>query len=201
MRQRSLNRQLLTLALGLYAGCGGNTPTPTAVAPTPAPTPVPTPTPSPATLSDLSATVTSPQSEALINCADDVFARVTVTNRSQSSVVVTGIRDSSGVLRGLCRVGADFTYRPSVSLAGPGQTVVMNQSMFTGGSGCCPNTQSCFGATCKFEERMTVITALGEVPAGSFAYFINFIGCGICGSPSATAVGNRCAPHGLQVKP
>jgi hypothetical protein len=175
--------------------CGNNNPTPVVTAPSPTPTRAPTPLPSPATLADLSASVASPQADALINCADDVVARVSLTNHAPASVSVTGIRKSTRIPRGQCGASEDFTYRPSASFAAGGQTtVILNQPLYSGGSGCC---SGCNGQTCKIEQTLTVIAAPGEIPAGTFSYFVNFIGCQACSSSRSTAFGDRCSPDVL----
>src|SRR5262245_18128603 len=88
--------------------------------PVPSPTAPPTTLPPPAaTLADLSAAVSSPQTDGLLSCGDDVRARVTLTNRAASGVLVTGVFKRSGTVEGRCTAAPDFTYLPTVRSAGP----------------------------------------------------------------------------------
>src|SRR5438105_10818777 len=166
----------LGITVMILPGCGGSSP----AAPPPATIP-PTTTlpPAPATLADLSATVTSPQTDASINCTDEVHARVTLTNRAASGVVVLGVLNSSGIPAGDCAGGGDFTFRPLTRLAAPkSTTVVLDQSLYANGPGCCLG-KGC-GGSCRFQEAFQVITELGNVPAGAFNYKVFFQNCQSC---------------------
>ena len=93
--------------------------------------------PTPTTLADLSASVSSPQAETSINCTDDVSARVTLTNRGGTGVVVSGVRNTFGIPAGRCFGGGDFTFRPLTSIVfANSTTVILNQSLYPNGPGC-----------------------------------------------------------------
>jgi hypothetical protein len=147
--------------------------------------------PPPATLDDLSASVTSPQSEASLNCTDAVQARITVTNRSRSPVAIQGILMTSGIVAGDCRGEGDFTYSPLVrTVLGNSTTVVFDRPLYANGSGCCLG-RGCAGS-CRFQEGFRVITDVGHVPAGVFNYRVFFQNCPPC--DSAAGLGIPCAP-------
>jgi len=169
-------------AWGSLAGCGRSTPA-TPSSPSPSPTPVPVP----ATLADLSATVASAQADRLLNCRDDVFVQVALTNRAATSVLVTGVRRVSRTVSGGCST-SESTYHIT-SLASPRvSTVVMSGPLYTGGSGCCGFGIGCDGRyTCEFEQTLTVLTALGDVPAGTFNYRVNYVDCVKCPGISAAS--------------
>jgi hypothetical protein len=179
---------LVALALG---DCGGSSPAAPPAAPTPPPTTLP---PTPTTLADLTATVTSPQTDASINCTDDVRARITLTNRGGTSVEVTGVLDTSGIPSGHCSGGGDFTYQLSAPrFVVPNSTaVILDQSLYSNGPGCCAG-RGCAGA-CTFQEAFQVVTALGNVPAGSFNYTVFFQNCRSC-SGSTAAPATASAAH------
>jgi hypothetical protein len=171
----------------LLAACGRSNVTP----PTPPP---PTPTPPPPTLADLSATVSSPEADMRLACRDDVHARVSVTNRAQGAVTVTGIHKTSAVIRGGCREAPDNTYIPSTRIVpGRSTTVIMDRPLYTSGSGCCFDENNCRG-NCDFQETFEVVTELGNVPAGRFQINVTFQNCLICSSSMATGLG-QCPPR------
>jgi hypothetical protein len=181
-RSRALAAAALAAGLG---ACGGGSP---AAAPTPPP-PTTTTTLPPATLADLTAAVTSPEQYKQLACRDDVHARVTLTNNAAGSVVVTGVHLSSNSLSGGCISGDDYTYRiVPLLVAGHSTSVVMDRSLYDGGSGCCDNPRKCNGAKCDIEEVFQVVTGVGSVPAGQFVYTLSFDGCQACGS-SASGTG------------
>jgi hypothetical protein len=178
---------LATIVLALtLPDCGGSTTTTT---PQPSTTPPPvTLPPTPTTLADLSASVTSPQANASINCSDDVTARITLVNRGGTAVTVRGILDRSGIPSGRCSGETDFTYRSRVDVALPASsTVVLNGSLYSDGPACCDG-RGCAGS-CVFQESFEVITDLGNVPAGLFNYTVFFQNCRSC-TTSAKAAGN-----------
>jgi hypothetical protein len=136
------------------------------------------------TLGQLSATVTSPQASTNIACTQGVSAVVTLTNRGTTSVGITGVRHESRVVSSNCFAGQPFTFLPAAALAGANQTVtVLNSSLYSSGSGCCTPTSVCNGTSfCEFTSLLTVITSIGEVPAGGFNYGVTFNRCGACSS-------------------
>jgi hypothetical protein len=158
------NRVAVLAALGLLAACGRDNPTANyAVAPPPVTLP-------PSTRADLSATVTSPEEGRTLNCREDVHARVTVTNRGGTSVLVNGIRRTATTVSGRCVAVPDFTYgRPRDFALPDSTTVVFDQELFTLGSGCCQTANRCSGSECGFRDEFVVITELGDVPAGTSA--------------------------------
>lgn len=184
-----LARTLAACALLGPAACGIRNPTAA-----PSPTPPPT-TLAPGTVADLSASVTSPQAGHLLNCRNDVIAQVTLTNRVASGVAATGVRKTTRSVSGGCMAGTDFTYGIVPIGLGPGESaVVMDRPLYTGGSGCCTEAGACDGRfTCGIEQALTVLTTLGEVPAGTFTYDVNFLNCAAC-SATAAATGMRCPP-------
>jgi hypothetical protein len=193
-RLRSIARAALLLATGLE-GCGGSDTAPTtAFLPSPSPTATATPPPAPATLADLSAVVTSPQADRLINCREDVIARVSLTNSAASRVFVTGVRRSTRMPDGNCIPAGEYVH-PYGAYVPPRQTiVVLNSALFTGGSGCCRPGDVCDGrGTCSVEESLFVVTDVGELFAGHIVYRLNFLDCGPCGQ-AATAGGRPCPP-------
>jgi hypothetical protein len=193
VRVSSWTRPILAAGgiLGGLAACHTGPPT----AP-PTPTPPPT-TLGPATLADLSASAASPQGGQQINCKTDVIAQVTLANHSATGgVSVTGVRKTTQGLSGGCSVGSSsFTYPTAPIGVGPGETVVvMNRSLYSGGSGCCTAASACDGSnTCGIQESFTAITTVGEVAAGSFSYQVNFLSCNTCAATTAAA-GIRCPP-------
>jgi hypothetical protein len=183
-RLRSLG---LALAVaGGLAQCGRDAPT------RPSPPPPPT-TLAPATLAELSAAVTSTEGGRRIGCREDVHAEVSLTNRSRSAVLVTGVRKVNSTRTQGCRPVDDFTYQVVPRLVAGGSTVtVMNTALYTGGSGCCIEPGRC-GGTCVFVETFEVATEVGLVPAGSFDYTVEFGDCIPCGASSSSA-GQTCPP-------
>ena len=178
----------LVLVAGL-TGCGDGNP---ASMPSPTPPP-PTTTLTPATLADLSASVTSPDQYHELACRDDVHARVSLSNHAASGVVVTGVHLASNSLSGGCVTAGDYTYRIVPQLVGPNTTsVVMDRSLFDGGSGCCDNPRKCSGK-CDIELVLAVVTEVGTVPAGQFVYTLSFDGCQAC-QPSSSSRRGGCPP-------
>jgi hypothetical protein len=186
-----LARSFAVFALGALPACGGGS---NPVAPPAATLPPPTTTlpPAPAKLSDLSASVTSPQAGASVSCESDIRARVVLTNRAASSVVVTGVLLRSGVIFGRCRGDDEFTFRAQNRTMAPNTaTVVLDQSLYTSGPGCCSG-QGCAGS-CRIQEGFEVITELGNVPAGAFDYTVFFQNCQPCLRAGST--GGGCPPR------
>lgn len=156
------------------------------------PPPPTTLTPPAATLSDLSATVVSPQFNMNLNCTDNVFVTVMLTNRARSSVAVTGVRSDSTVTSGGCFPSPRFVYTPLTSSVGPGSTVpLLNQPIFTGGSGCCRAGSTCSGF-CQFQQAFTVTTSVGELNAGAIGFGVTFKGCVVCSSSAAQTLTLQC---------
>jgi len=144
----------------------------------PSPTPVTT-QPAGTTLGQLSASVTSPQRSTNVVCTQNVNVVVTL-----AAVTVTGVRSESRVVSGGCGAAQPFTFIPAAALVGANQTVtVLNNTLFNSGSGCCNAGSPCNGSSfCEFTSVFTVITALGEVPAGGFNYGVTFNRCVACSS-------------------
>lgn len=159
-----------------------------------APTPVTT-LPAGTTLGQLSASVTSPQRSSNIVCTDGVSALVTLTNRGNSSVTVSGVRRESRTISGGCGAAQPFTFNPAATLVSANQTLtVLNTTLFTSGAGCCNAGTRCNGSDfCEFTVVFTVITGLGEVPAGAFNYGVTFNRCVACSS-SLAATGSCSGP-------
>lgn len=156
--------------------------------PPPAP---PTTTLAPATLTDLSASATSTQDGRQLNCRSLVKVKVTLTNRAQSGVSVTGVRKASRVLKGRCDPADTFTYSVETTV-GPGASdaTVMNRALFLSGSGCCVANSRCDGSiTCQVEDSFDVVTEVGSVEAGSIRYKVNFMNCETCQNLSAAGRG------------
>jgi hypothetical protein len=176
------------LVLGL-GGCGKD-PTSSGV-----PTPPPS-TAAPATLADLAATLTSPEAGRTLNCREDVHAQITLTNRSASRVLLTGVVKASSVVSGGCTTGGEFHYTPAVAQVFTNSTtIVLDQALYNNGTGCCTAGSSCSGGTCEFQETFRVGTEVGEVPAGSIRYKVTFSGCVICSttvSAVASLTEGRC---------
>jgi len=172
------------------SGCGSQNPA------APPPVTAPPTTVGPATLADLSASVASREAGRLLNCREDVTAQVMLTNRAASAVAVTGVLGTSRTVSGGCEEIPEHTYAPSARLVGPGQTVViMDRALYAGGSGCCAPGDACDGRyTCTVEERFTALTTPGPVPAGSFAYQVNFLNCTACSSVRASGRGAPAPP-------
>jgi len=149
--------------------------------------------PTPTTLADLSATVTSPQANASINCSDEVRARVTLTNRGGTTVNVTAILNTTGIPAGDCFGGGDRTFRFSTprSVLANSTSVLMDQSIYTNGSACCDG-KGCAGA-CTFQEGFQVITDIGNVSAGVFNYKVFFQNCRSCATFATALGGAACA--------
>ena len=156
-------------------------------------TPTTTLPPATTTLAQLSASVTSPQRNTNIVCTQNVSAVVTLTNRGPSSVMVTGVRHENRSVSGGCSAAQPFTFSPAAVLVGANQTVtVLNNTLFANGSGCCnPNTVCNGTGFCEFTALLTVVTSVGEVPAGGFNYGITFNRCVACSSNLGAA--SNCA--------
>jgi hypothetical protein len=178
------------LLVSILNGCGGTSPSAPATPP-PTTTP-PTTTLAPATLADLSATVTSPQAGRKINCRNETFVTVTLTNRALGGIRVSGVRKVGRSTDG-CFPAPEFTYRAGVRSApgGGAATVVLERNLYNEGSGCCSVKGQCSG-TCSFDEHFYVVTDAGEVDAGGFSYRIQFdSGCPECTSdPAISSVGS-----------
>lgn len=129
----------------------------------------------------------------MINCREDVTAQVALTNRAASAVAATGVRRTTRVVSGGCGNTPDFVYARTPQLAGAGRTtVVMDEPLYIGGSGCCTRGSFCDGrTTCAIEQGFTALTTPGSVAAGSFTYQVNFLNCGECSQVSAAG---RSAP-------
>jgi hypothetical protein len=166
------------IAVAAAAG-GGKGPTPTPVTTLPAGT----------TLGQLSASVTSPQRSTNLVCTQNVNAVVTLTNRGTTAVTVTGVRSEIRVVSGGCSAAPPFTFSPGATLVGANQTVtVLNNTLFNGGAGCCSAGSVCNGTFfCEFTSVLTVITGLGEVPAGGFNYGVTYNRCVACASSVGAA--------------
>jgi hypothetical protein len=136
------------------------------------------------TLSQLSASVTSPQGSMNIACTTDVVAAVTLTNRGTTGVSVTGVRRETRTVSGGCSAAQPFKFLPGAALVGANQTVtVLNDALFSSGSGCCTPGSPCNGSSfCEITTVLTVLTSLGEVPAGGFNYGVTFNRCVPCSS-------------------
>jgi len=177
---------VLAVLVVVLPDCGGSTPTAPPRTTTTTLAPAPTPPPSPTTLADLSASVTSPQSEASVNCTDEVHARVTLVNNGGTDVAVRGVLKRIGITSGRCFGDHDFTYLPRTPVA-PGKTttIVLDRSLYGNGPGCCSG-KGC-GSSCRFQEGFEVVTDLGNVPAGVFNYFVFFQNWPSC--PTASSAG------------
>jgi hypothetical protein len=156
---------------------------------TPPPTAAPvTAPPKPTTLADLSATVTSAQADASLNCSDDVRARVVLMNNGDVDVAVSGILMRTGTITGDCFGDHDFTYRSDHGIApAKASTIVLDRSLFSGGPGCCDG-KGC-GGSCRFQNGFEVITSLGNVPAGAVDYKVFFQNCQSCAVTTSSGVG------------
>jgi hypothetical protein len=141
------------------------------------------------TLAQLSASVTSPQRSTNLVCTQNVSVLVTLTNRGATSVSVTGVRHESRVVSGGCGAAQPFTFLPAAALVSPNQTVtVLNDTLFNGGSGCCIPGRVCNGNFfCEFTEVLTVVTGIGEVPAGGFNFGVTYDRCVPCASSLGAA--------------
>jgi hypothetical protein len=166
--------RFLGLLVSLLAGCGGGSSTTSS---TPSTT-----VPPPASLSDLSATVSSPQNGTNIACTDQAFVTVVLTNTAHSSVSVSGIRRHQ--TSGDCTV-PDYTYPTIQPYIGTGSAAVMNnEPVFHPYSGCC-NRYPCSGF-CQVGFSFTVLTRLGDVGAGVITFGVTFNNqCPQCSSTSS----------------
>jgi hypothetical protein len=190
-----LSRTIAVSALAALPACGGGS---NPVAPPAATLPPPTTTlaPAPPKLSDLSASVTSPQANGSISCEGAVTATVALTNRSASSVIVTGVLLRHGVVSGRCPGnGFEFTYRALNRVMAPNTTtVVLDQRLFSGPAGCCLGGRDCAGS-CRLEDGFEVVSELGNVPAGVVNYSLFFQNCAPCAGVSRS--GKACPPIAL----
>jgi hypothetical protein len=133
-----------------------------------------------ASLANLSAIATSPQQGTVLNCNQPAFLTVSLTNTARALVFVSGVRIHSTSVVGNCTGGADFTYEVTNSQVGTGTADVLNnQELFNGGVGCCISRPGCSGS-CHFQYSFTVLTSVGEVPAGSIDFGVVFDGCSVC---------------------
>ncbi len=154
--------------VALAAGHGSSPPTTT------------TTLPRAATLSDLSAKVTSPQQGAILNCNELAYFTVSLTNSAPALVYITGVRLHITPVAGNCFVGPDYTYPVTNAQVGTGTAnVLTNQLLFTGGVGCCRSATGCSGS-CNFEYSFTVLTSVGEVSAGNIDFGVVFNRCPVC---------------------
>lgn len=165
------------VAVAVSGGSSVSTPIPPA-----SPAPAATPEPPPARPSDLSAAVTSMQATRTLNCRDNVFARITLTNGAASSVTVNGIRRITKVAFGGCAPAPNFVYAPLIrSVSGGATGVIFDGTLYAQGSGCCDRGRVCDGSnTCGIEENFTVMTSVGDVSAGRFGYRVNYLNCIMC---------------------
>jgi hypothetical protein len=156
-----------------------------------APATIATTLPPMVTLANLSAKVTSPQEGMLVKCSQSAFFTVSLTNTAPALVFVNGVRLHTTSVGGDCTAAPDFTYSITNSQVGQGTADVLNnQEMFSGGVGCCEHS-GCGGDTCSFQFSFTVLTNVGEVPAGAVDYAILFNGCATCSS-SVRSTALRC---------
>jgi hypothetical protein len=184
-RGRPVLAFVILLALTL-PDCGGDSRPTAPPQPTPTPPPV-TLAPTPTTLADLSASVTSPQADASINCSGNVDVRLSLENRGGTAVAISEVRGNVGIPAGRCFGGGDFSLFPRTDIAFPNTTtVVLNRPLFPNGPGCCDG-RDC-GSSCRFLVSFEVVTQLGNVPAGSITYTLFFQNCRSC-TPSVTAAG------------
>ena len=135
-----------------------------------------------ASLADLSARVTSPQNGAALNCNESAYFTVSLTNAAPALVYITGVRLHTTPVVGGCTGSPDYTYSVTNAQVGTGTAnVLTNQSLFTGGVGCCLSNSGCSGS-CNFQFSFTVLTSVGEVSAGHIDFGIVFKGCSLCTS-------------------
>ncbi len=144
-----------------------------------------------ANLANLSATLTSPQQGAILNCNQEAFFTVSLTNTAHALVYVTGVRLHQTYVDAACGAVPDFTYQVTNSQVGTGTADVLNgQLLSRGGVGCCVARPGC-GGSCHVQFSFTVLTSVGEVTAGLLDFSIVFNGCSVC--LSATGFGaTRC---------
>jgi hypothetical protein len=132
-------------------------------------------------LTNLSATVTSPQNGAVLNCNQPAFFTVSLTNTAHALVFVSGVRLHQTSVTGACGGLPDFTYAVTNSQVGTGTADVLNNESFSsGGVGCCPGGPGRCGGSCHVQFSFTVLTSVGEVSAGLIDYGIVFDGCSVC---------------------
>jgi hypothetical protein len=100
-------------------------------------------------------------------------------------VSVTSVRFEHSVLSGPCTAGAPFIFTPLAFSVAPGaSTQLVHGALYTAtGAGCCRGT--CPGVFCVWQENTVVVTGLGEVRAGAFAYGETFRGCSACTSSAS----------------
>jgi hypothetical protein len=168
----------------LLAGCGGGSGTTSS---TPATTAPPA-----ASLTNLSATVSSPQNGTNIACTDPTLVTVILTNTAHATVAVSGIRRHQISVLGDCTTVEDYTYPTITTSIGTGSAAVMNNTqLFYPGSGCCSRFPC--SAFCQVGFSLTVLTSVGEVNAGVITYGITFNNqCVPCASTSS--LGARSCP-------
>jgi hypothetical protein len=189
-----LTRSIAIAALAALPGCGGGSNPVGPPATTLPPPPTTTLAAAPAKLTDLSASVTSPQANTSLTCNGEVRAAVAITNRAASSVVVTGVLMRFGTVAGDCVGDGEFTFRAANRTVAPNSTaVVLDQRLFSGGAGCCFG-RGCAGS-CRFQSGFEVVTELGNVPAGVFNYTVFFQGCPPC--LRGASAGGECPPASL----
>jgi hypothetical protein len=133
-----------------------------------------------ANLANLSATVTSPQQGAILNCNQEAFFTVSLTNTAHALVYITGVRLHQSYVDAACGALPDFTYQVTNSQIGTGTADVLNNQLLSrGGVGCCTPRPGCSGS-CHVQFSFTVLTSVGEVTAGFLDYSIVFNGCSVC---------------------
>jgi hypothetical protein len=190
----SLLRAAALATLAAFPACGGGSNPVGPPATTPTAPPPTTLAPAPAKLSDLSASVTSPQANGSIGCDGEVRGVVGLTNRAASSVVVTGVLMRYGTVFGDCRGDGEFTFpAANRTVASNTTAIVLDQRLFSRGAGCCIG-RGCAGS-CRFQAGFEVITEAGSVPAGAFNYTVFFQGCSPC--LRGASAGGGCPPASL----
>jgi hypothetical protein len=91
-------------------------------------------------------------------------------------------------VHGGCNPGNDFSYPIGVTAPAHSTTVITDRPLYSGGSGCCSDPANCSG-TCTIREEFSVVTLLGDVPAGSFQYQVIFGNCNACATATADGRG------------
>jgi hypothetical protein len=132
------------------------------------------------------------QQNANLLCTQSVFVTVTMINRARSAVSVSGVRRQGTAVTPGCQPAGPFTYTPNVPSVGAGATeVLLSRVLYNGQSGCCNGR--CPGTFCEYRETFSVLTSLGEVPAGAVGFGVTFRNCQPCSSSvSASESGLDC---------
>jgi hypothetical protein len=144
--------------------------------------------PPPTTLADLTASVTSPENNHTLGCRDDVHFKATITNKGGTAIAVVGVKKHSATLHGGCDPGGDFEYSVGTIAAAHATTNITDRTLYSNGTGCCIGGTTCSGM-CTFKEEFSVVTRLGDVPAGSFQYQLIFGNCAQCAGARASGLG------------